>query len=94
MHFVYALESIDHEHWYFGVTNDVKKRLSEHNTGHSIHTNKFKPWLLRLCITFRNRKSAEKFERYLKSHSGRAFMKKHLHEQKPTVQISTKYDII
>jgi predicted GIY-YIG superfamily endonuclease len=77
MHFVYVLESADGQHWYFGVTNDVKRRLAEHNAGKSTHTNKFKPWILRLCVTFRGHKRAEEFEDYLKSHSGRAFMKKH-----------------
>jgi predicted GIY-YIG superfamily endonuclease len=80
MHFTYVLESADKQHWYFGVANDVKRRLVEHNTGKNIHTNKFKPWVLRLCVTFQERKRAEEFESYLKSHSGRAFMKKHLHE--------------
>jgi len=81
MYYVYVLESKDKQHWYFGMTNDVKRRLAEHNSGNSIHTNKFKPWSLRICVTFHTKKSAEEFEQYLKSHSGRAFMKKHLHEE-------------
>ncbi len=80
MHFVYVLESLNHQHWYFGITNDIKRRLSEHNSGKSIHTNKFKPWTVRLCITFQDLKRAEELEKYFKSHSGRAFMKKHLNE--------------
>jgi predicted GIY-YIG superfamily endonuclease len=80
MHFVYVLESSDSQHWYFGVMNDIRRRLSEHNSGKSVHTNKFKPWRLRLCLTFKEHKHAEEFEQYLKSHSGRAFMKKHFHE--------------
>lgn len=80
MHFVYVLESADSYHWYFGVTNDVKRRLAEHNGGKSIHTNKFKPWSLRLCVTFKDRNRAEEFEIYLKSHAGRAFMKKHFQQ--------------
>ena len=82
MHFVYVLESANQQHWYFGVTDDIERRLAEHNAGKSIHTNKFKPWSLRLYVSFRNRIQAEDFEKYLKSHSGRAFMKKHLHEEK------------
>ncbi|TSC79170.1 MAG: excinuclease ABC subunit C [Candidatus Peregrinibacteria bacterium Gr01-1014_25] len=50
----------------------------EHNSGQSIHTNRFKPWKLMTYVTFDNRQKAESFERYLKSHSGRAFAKKHL----------------
>ncbi len=78
MHIVYVLESLDRQHWYFGVTNDLQRRIDEHNAGKSIHTNKHKPWKLRLMVTFHDRPQAEEFERYLKSHSGRAFMSKHL----------------
>lgn len=79
MHIVYVLESQDLQHWYFGVTNDIQRRIAEHNAGKSIHTNKYKPWKLKLMAYFDNRSQAEEFERYLKSHSGRAFMSKHLH---------------
>ena len=78
MHFVYILESENQEHWYVGITNNVEKRIAEHNAGESIHTNKFKPWKLYAYFAISDLKKAESFERYLKSHSGRAFMKKHL----------------
>lgn len=78
MHFVYSLESEDGNHWYVGVTNNVDRRLEEHNTGKSVHTNKHKPWRLQSYTAFIDRKRAEEFELYLKSHSGRAFSKKHL----------------
>lgn len=81
MHIAYILESHDRQHWYFGVTNDIQRRITEHNAGKSIHTNKYKPWKLRLMVTFHDRLQAEEFERYLKSHSGRAIMKKHLNSQ-------------
>lgn len=78
MHVVYVLESGDRKHWYFGVTNNIKRRIEEHNSGKSTHTNKYKPWKLRMMATFQDRSQAEVFELYLKSHSGRAFMKKHI----------------
>ncbi len=78
MHFTYVLESKDKQHWYFGITNNLKRRLHEHNEGKSTHTSSFRPWTLRFCVTFENRSQAEVFEKYLKSHSGRAWMKKHL----------------
>lgn len=81
MYFVYILESADKKHWYFGITDDVERRLVEHNAGKSIHTNKFKPWSLRLTVSFATYQHASGFEHYLKSHSGRAFMKKHFHEE-------------
>jgi putative endonuclease len=77
MHFVHSLESEDSEHWYIGVTDNVVRRLAEHNAGKSIHTNKHKPWKLKTYTAFVEHKCAEKFEKYLKSHSGRAFSKRH-----------------
>ncbi|PIR52950.1 excinuclease ABC subunit C [Candidatus Peregrinibacteria bacterium CG10_big_fil_rev_8_21_14_0_10_49_10] len=78
MHLVYSLESEDQQHWYVGVTNNVERRLAEHNDGKCIHTNKHKPWKLKSFTAFINRDRAVAFERYLKSHSGRAFAKRHL----------------
>ena len=78
MHFVYSLESEDSQHWYVGVTDNIDRRLTEHNTGKCIHTNKNKPWKLKSFTAFIDRNRAESFEKYLKSHSGRAFVKKHL----------------
>jgi len=78
MHFVYSIESVDHLHLHVGVTDDVDRRLAEHNAGKCIHTNKYKPWKIKSYTVFIDRNRAEAFERYLKSHSGRAFSKKHL----------------
>ena len=78
MHFVYSLESEDGTHWYVGLTENVERRLAEHNDGRSIHTNKHRPWRLKSFTAFTDRMRAEAFEHYLKSHAGRAFTKKHL----------------
>ncbi len=78
MHYVYVIESeIDPAHFYVGVTADLERRLQEHNAGKSIHTKKYVPWKLSVCICFPDRTKALQFERYLKSGSGRAFAKKH-----------------
>jgi len=79
MYFVYLLESIFvPARKYVGISDDPQRRLVEHNNGFSIHTNKFKPWKLMTYTAFDNLSKAQAFERYLKSHSGRAFAKKHL----------------
>jgi putative endonuclease len=78
MKYVYILESISYPgNRYIGVTNNLKKRLKEHNSGKSSHTAKFKPWRIILAIYSVNDKKAEDFERYLKSGSGHAFIKRH-----------------
>ena len=78
MYYVYILETLEKAHWYVGMTNDLRRRMEEHNEGRSTHTNKFRPWSLKTYIAFSDKKKAEGFENYLKSHSGRAFSKKYL----------------
>jgi len=78
MQHVYILHSeIDPSRFYVGITTNLERRIDEHNSGKSVHTNKFKPWRLSVCIGFADHSKAEKFERYLKSGSGRAFTKRH-----------------
>ena len=78
MFYVYILESLKEEsRFYVGFTEDLKRRLKEHNAGNSIHTNKYIPWKIRNYFAFDDKERAKKFERYLKSHSGRAFQKRH-----------------
>lgn len=76
--FVYVLRSlVDPSRYYVGLTCDVTQRLEKHNSGGSIHTVANRPWQLVAAIEFSNVDSAVKFERYLKSGSGRAFSKRH-----------------
>ncbi|MBL0320053.1 MAG: GIY-YIG nuclease family protein [Alphaproteobacteria bacterium] len=79
MYFVYLLQSInDNSRRYIGFTTQtVQSRLDEHNSGKSIHTNKYKPWKCITYIAFENKEKAQKFETYLKHGSGHAFAKKH-----------------
>ncbi len=78
MKYVYILQSEIGDHFYVGVTDDLKSRLHRHNAGEVTHTSKFKPWRLKTYIAFSNPQSAIEFEKYLKSGSGRAFAKKRL----------------
>lgn len=79
MFYIYLLRSKTHpDQTYVGSTGDLRKRLAEHNAGESIHTNKFKPWDLVAYIALPEKQLAERFERYLKSGSGRAFALRHL----------------
>jgi predicted GIY-YIG superfamily endonuclease len=64
------------EHFYVGFSCDLKRRLKEHNLGDSIHTNKFKPWVLRGYIAFDSKNKAKAFEQFLKTGNGRIFQKR------------------
>ncbi|WP_247518751.1 GIY-YIG nuclease family protein [Bradyrhizobium sp. 190] len=79
MWYVYIIRSISFpDQEYIGATADLKRRLPEHNAGKSAHTAKFKPWELIWYCAFPDKYKALAFEKYLKSHSGRAFAKKRL----------------
>ena len=79
MWYVYILQSITSEtQEYTGATSDLKQRLADHNAGKSKHTAKFLPWKLVWYCAFPDKLPALAFEKYLKSHSGRAFAKKRL----------------
>ena len=79
--FVYVLKNADRDpHFYVGLTSDVRARLSGHNAGQCPHTAPRRPWQLHVVIEFSDEKRAIRFERYLKSGSGRAFAKRHFEQ--------------
>ena len=76
--YVYLLRSLVRpDQFYVGITEDVWRRLEEHNRGQSSHTSKFRPWQLETTIWFADSQKAHPFERWLKSGSGRAFRNRH-----------------
>jgi len=77
--FVYTIRSdTDPSRHYTGITGDVAARLEWHNHGPSGCTVNNRPWSLVVAIEFPAEQSARRFEKYLKSGSGRAFAKRHL----------------
>lgn len=79
MTYVYILRSVEHPgHYYVGVTADLRARLKKHNAGEVAHTSKHAPWVIKTYVAFSDEKQAFAFEKYLKSSSGRAFVKKRL----------------
>jgi len=73
MHYCYILLSSKSHTFYFGSTNDLKKRLTEHNSGNVKSTKPHVPWRLVWYSVFLTEKEARDFELYLKSGSGKAF---------------------
>ena len=71
-------ESRDSHRHYVGVTADVDERLAWHNNGPSGVTVHHRPWRVIVAIEFLEERTALRFERYLKSGSGRAFARRHL----------------
>jgi len=72
VHYVYILLCHDTE-YYTGITYDLKKRLKEHQSGESKSTAYRLPVKLIWFAGFVSQSKAARFEKYLKSHSGRRF---------------------
>ena len=77
MYYAYLLK-LSNNDYYAGSTKDIKSRLIKHQSGAVPHTSKFRPVRLAWCGIFNNKDLAVKFEKYLKSSSGKAFRNKHL----------------
>ena len=76
--FVYILRSDSQpDRHYVGLTSDVTRRLVRHNSGPSGVTTNHRPWSLVVALEFADAATAGRFERYLKTGSGRAFSKRH-----------------
>lgn len=75
---VYIVRSdADQSRHYVGLTNDVRARLGWHNYGPSGYARRYRPWSLVVSLEFPSERQALRFEKYLKSGSGRAFAKRH-----------------
>lgn len=79
MWYVYIIRSVaSNDQEYTGSTSNLRQRIDDHNAGKSRHTCKYAPWELLWYCAFQQKMRALEFERYLKSHSGRAFAAKRL----------------
>lgn len=75
MYYVYVLKC-NNNSTYTGCTHDLKERYLRHVKGHVPATMSLLPVELIFYCAFMNKFKAFEFEKYLKSGSGRAFMKK------------------
>jgi putative endonuclease len=66
-YFVYILKSNIKEITYIGHSDNIHRRLIEHNSGKSIFTKKFKPWELIYKEEFLTEEEAIKREKYFKT---------------------------
>ena len=76
MYYVYILLSLKDKSLYIGFTDDLKKRVTQHNKGLSSYTRHKRPWKLIYYEAFSNRLDAKDREEYLKSGWGFRSIKK------------------
>ena len=80
--YMYVLESLKDGERYIGYTNDLRKRIEEHNKGLSFATKFRLPFKLIYFEGCLNMKDAKRRENYLKTTQGRRFLGLRLLEYK------------
>ncbi|PJE50483.1 MAG: excinuclease ABC subunit C [Candidatus Yanofskybacteria bacterium CG10_big_fil_rev_8_21_14_0_10_36_16] len=78
MYYTYILLSKADNHFYVGISSNLKQRLDEHKNGKVKATKNRRPLILIYYECCLNKKDAIKREQYLKSGFGRRFIKNRL----------------
>ncbi len=75
MYYIYSLKC--KEGYYVGCTDNLKERIDRHQKGQVSATKDRIPIKLDFYVALNDKYKAFEFEKYLKSGSGRAFVKRH-----------------
>ena len=73
---MYILFSESLQQYYIGSTQDLTKRLNDHNSGWSKHTSKGTPWILVYSEAFTTRTEALRKENIIKKRGAKRFLQK------------------
>ncbi len=74
MYTLYILHSITLDRYYIGYTNDIVRRLSEHNRIKGKFTDAGIPWSLVYSESFASKKEAMLREKFIKSRKSKKFI--------------------
>jgi putative endonuclease len=75
-HYVYAISSQSRRYIYVGLTDNLERRLEEHNNGYNKTTKPYIPFQMIYFELQPTRIEARKREKYLKSGIGKEFLKR------------------
>jgi putative endonuclease len=75
MYYVYVLKSLKDDFFYTGFTNELERRIEEHNKGYQISTKSRLPFQLIYYEYCLNKQDAIAREKYLKSGMGKKYIK-------------------
>ncbi|HSB07145.1 MAG TPA: GIY-YIG nuclease family protein [Thermodesulfobacteriota bacterium] len=78
MWFVYILRSSRDNKLYIGSTNDLQRRLSEHNSANVESTKCRIPFTLEAYVAVKDKSRAIELEQYFKTGSGKAIWQKRI----------------
>lgn len=79
---VYILQSLVNNRYYIGSTNDLVRRLEEHNKGNSKYTKLTRPFKLVFSQEFRDLEMARRVEYKLKRQKSKKLIEKIIKDQK------------
>ena len=80
MWYAYVLRSLKNQRLYIGCTNDLQRRLAEHNRGKNRYARYAGPFQLVYSESYPERLEARRRELFLKTGKGREFLKRALKE--------------
>ncbi|MDX9913340.1 MAG: GIY-YIG nuclease family protein [Candidatus Moranbacteria bacterium] len=75
MFYIYVLKSTLRNYIYVGLTNDVNRRVNQHNNKRERTTRAYAPFEIMLIEEYDSRAEARKREKYLKSGFGKEYLK-------------------
>ncbi len=75
---VYILKSLAVQKSYVGMTNNLERRLKQHNAGRHSYTKRHLPWEIIYTEQYATLTAARTREKYLKSAAGRRFLKQNV----------------
>ncbi len=71
MYYTYAIKSKLHNYIYVGITNNIQRRLHQHNKGYNHSTKAYRPFEIIYFEELPDRAAARQREKYLKSGVGK-----------------------
>lgn len=80
--YTYVLQSLSDDNNYVGYTNNLGRRIEEHNKGKNFSTKTRTPFKLVYFEACLNEDDAKQREQYLKDTIGRRYLGKRLHNYK------------
>lgn len=80
MFYNYVIQNAKNRNLYIGYTNDLRKRLIEHNRGFNKSTKPYCPWKLIYYEACLDEDDAKRREHYLKTSQGQRLLKRRLKE--------------
>ncbi len=76
--YVYVLRSLRTSFVYIGSTNDIERRLAEHNEGLTQSTKVYRPFRVAAFVAVETETKARELEHYFKRGSGKAILNKRI----------------